>query len=109
MHKINNDCYLFVIEVVLGCFIIELLKYFSPKMSQSHNIVGAQNKYIVFSLLKIYYTMLSCHGTDPAGLLKYSFVWMNASKSLQTSYDHYTCLAINKNVLRLLTKMLRKQ
>ena len=78
-------------------------------MSQSHNIVGAQNKYIVFSLLKTSYTMLSCHGTDPAGLLKYSFVWMNASKSLQMSYDHYKCLAINKNVLGLLTKMLRKQ
>ena len=32
-----------------------------------------------------------------------------ASKSLQMSYDHYKYLAINKNVLRLLTKMLRKQ
>ena len=32
----------------------------------------------------------------------------NASKSLQMSYDHYKCLAINKNGLRLLTKMLRK-
>ena len=36
-------------------------------------------------------------------------IWMNASKSLRMSYDHYTCLAINKNILRLLTKMLRKQ
>ena len=33
----------------------------------------------------------------------------NASKSLQMSYDHYKFLAINKNGLRLLTKMLRKQ
>ena len=33
----------------------------------------------------------------------------NASKSLQMSYDHYKCLAINKNGLRLLTKMLWKQ
>ena len=37
------------------------------------------------------------------------FVWMNANKSLQMYYDHYKCLAINKNILRLLTKMLRKQ
>ena len=37
------------------------------------------------------------------------FVWMNANKSLRMSYDHYICLAINKNILRLLTKMLRKQ
>ena len=33
----------------------------------------------------------------------------NASKYLQMSYRHYKCLAINKNGLRLLTKMLRKQ
>ena len=33
----------------------------------------------------------------------------NASKSLQMSYNHYKCLAINKNGLRLLTNMLRKQ
>ncbi len=34
---------------------------------------------------------------------------MNASQSLQMPYDHYKCLAINNNGLRLLTKMLRKQ
>ena len=33
----------------------------------------------------------------------------NAGKSLQMSYDHYKRLAINKNGLRLLMKMLRKQ
>ena len=33
----------------------------------------------------------------------------NASKSLQVTYDHYKCPAINKNGLRSLTKMLRKQ
>ena len=38
-----------------------------------------------------------------------AFVWKNASKWLQMSYVHYKCLAINKNVLRLLTKILRKQ
>ena len=32
----------------------------------------------------------------------------NASKCLQMSYGHYKCLAINKNGLRLLTKMLQK-
>ena len=31
----------------------------------------------------------------------------NASESLQTSYDHYKCLANNKNGLRLVTNMLR--
>ena len=31
----------------------------------------------------------------------------NASESLQMSYNHYKCLAINKNGLRLLTNMLR--
>ena len=34
---------------------------------------------------------------------------MNASKCLQMSYGHYKWLAINKNGLDLLTKMLRKQ
>ena len=33
----------------------------------------------------------------------------NARKCLQMSYDHCKCLAIHKNDLRLLTKMLRKQ
>ena len=33
----------------------------------------------------------------------------NASKCLHMSYGHYKCLAINKNGLRLFTKMLRKQ
>ena len=33
----------------------------------------------------------------------------NASKCLQISYDHYKCLAINKNGLHLLMKMLQKQ
>ena len=33
----------------------------------------------------------------------------NTSKSQQMSYDHYKCLAINKNALRLFMKMLRKQ
>ena len=36
----------------------------------------------------------------------YRNVNTNTSKSLQTSYDHYKCLAINKNGLRLLTNML---
>ena len=31
----------------------------------------------------------------------------NASESLQMSYDHYKCLANNKNGLRLITNMLR--
>ena len=31
LQKINNDCYLFVIELLLVCFIIELLKYIFPK------------------------------------------------------------------------------
>ena len=31
----------------------------------------------------------------------------NASESLQTSYDHYKCLANNKNGLRLVTNILR--
>ena len=30
----------------------------------------------------------------------------NASESLQTSYDHYKCIAINKNGVRLLTNKL---
>ena len=34
----------------------------------------------------------------------FAFVWTNASKSLRMSYDHYNCFAINKNILRLLTK-----
>ena len=33
-----------------------------------------------------------------------AFVRMNASKSLRMSYDHDTCLAINKNILRCLRK-----
>ena len=37
----------------------------------------------------------------------YGNVNKNASESLQTSYDHYKCLANNKNGLRLVTNMLR--
>ena len=37
----------------------------------------------------------------------YGNVNTNASESLKTSYDHYKCLANNKNDLRLVTKMLR--
>ena len=38
------------------------------------------------------------------------FVWIRMDgKSLGMSYDHYKCLATNNNILRLLTKMLRKQ
>ena len=36
----------------------------------------------------------------------YGNVNMNARESLQMPYDHYKCLAINKNGLRLLTNML---
>ena len=38
-----------------------------------------------------------------------SHVKTNASKSLQMSYGHYKCLAINKSCFRLLTNMLRYQ
>ena len=38
-----------------------------------------------------------------------AFIWKTASKSLRMSYDHYRCLDINKIILTLLTKMLRKQ
>ena len=34
----------------------------------------------------------------------FAFVCMNTSKSLRMSYDHYKYLAINSNILRLLTK-----
>ena len=37
----------------------------------------------------------------------YENVNTNASESLQTSYDHYKCLSINKNDLQLVTNMLR--
>ena len=37
----------------------------------------------------------------------YGNVNKNASESLQMSYDHYKCLANNKNGLRLVTNMLR--
>ena len=37
----------------------------------------------------------------------YGNVNTNASESLQMSYDHYKCLANNKNGLRLVTNMLR--
>ena len=37
----------------------------------------------------------------------YGNVNMNASESLQMAYDHYKCIANNKNGLRLVTNMLR--
>ena len=37
----------------------------------------------------------------------YENVNTNASESLQMSYNHYQCLAYNKNGLRLVTNMLR--
>ena len=37
----------------------------------------------------------------------YENVNTNASTSLQTSYDHYKCIANNKNDLRLVTNMMR--
>ena len=36
----------------------------------------------------------------------YGNINTNASLSLQTSYNHYKCIAINKNGLRLITKMM---
>ena len=39
--------------------------------------------------------------------LYYENINTNASESLQTSYGHYKCVAIDKNVVRLLPNMLR--
>ncbi len=54
------------------------------------------------------YSPAAAESTSSSHLIR-KFSYTNASKSLQMSYDHYKCLAINKNGLRLLTKMLRKQ